>query len=198
MLWADKLFITTDDLSRIDSEALDVAGAERVVMDGPNGMTRGAYEELTDEFQKMMISFGGYLGSGDVTPNHLAAVLNVGLGNAVRQKALPSQVVVSGDVPGQWNHVKRWAVYYTLEFLYRDAFNRTVKDRYEGKMRYYKSERQRRIQPTVAARGVPVVIQPLQRPAAAYEPNSGTWGAANVSAVASPGAPSGSWDVAIT
>lgn len=198
MLWTDAIFITTDDLTRIDSEVPAVAESEGIVLTGSNGIIRGVYEEVTDELSKILITFGGYLGSGDLSPNHLAAVMNIGMGNAVRQKALPSQVVISGEVEGSWNHAKRWAVYWALELFYRDAYNRTVKDRYEGKMRYYKAERQRRVEPMLKGRGIPIVISPLARPAAAYEPDTGIWGPSNVVTSVAPGALGGDYQVVIT
>lgn len=198
MQWTDKVFVTVSDLLRIDSEVQLVATAEGITLTGNNGALFGAVEEAASELQKLVISFGGYLGSGDVTPNHLAAVLNVGLGNAIRQKATLSQVCVSGDVPGSSNWIKQWACFWALNCFYRDAFNRTVKDRYEGKMRYYKSELQRRITPTIYALGLPVVLRPLARPAATFERDSGTWDSTNVTAVAGAGTITGSRDVVIT
>lgn len=189
MLWTDSVFVTTADLQRIDSEVIKVASEERdeIVLTGRNGLMRGAVEEAAIELQKMVISFGGYLGSGDLSPNHIAAVMNIGMGNAVRQKCTLSQVCVSGDSEDSWNVIKQWVVFWTLHIIYRDAFNRTVKDRYEGKMRYYKSEIQRRVTQGISALGIPLVISPLSAPAAFFERESGSWGTDNVSLVAGPG-----------
>lgn len=187
MLWTDRLFVTVDDLTRIDSEVPSVAEAEGITLTGTRGLIRGGIEEASFELQKKIISFGGYLGSGDVTPNHLAAVLNVGLGNAVRQKATLSQIVVSGESEDSWNWVKQWACFWVLVNIYRDSFNRTVKDRYEGKMRYYQSELQRRITRTIDGLGVPIVLRPLAAPAAVFERDTGTWTSANVSKVVGSG-----------
>ncbi len=199
MLWTDSVFVGLDDLHRIDSEVSQVAEAEGITLTGNNGLLRGAVEEASNELQKIIVAFGGYLGSGDVSPNHLAAVLNVGLGNAVRQKALLNQVVIDGDTVGSWNWIKQWAVFWALQVFYRDAFNRTVKDRYEGKMRFYKSELSRRVTPSLFGLGIPVVIRPLARPAATFERDSGTWDSSNLSLVSGVGVLNGvDYDVAIT
>lgn len=146
----------------------------------------------------MSVAYGGYLSTGDVSPNHTSAVLNIGLGNAVRYKALPSQVVVSGQSMFTNNHVKQWAVAYTVMYLYRNASNRTVKDRYEAKMRFFKAELDRRLTRSITGLGLPLIIQPMAAPAALFERNTGTWGPANVTAVTQAGASGGTFDVAIT
>ncbi len=183
MLWTDSLFVTIDDLTRIDSEVVTVAKSENIVLDGDNGMIRGAVEEASQEIMKYVIAFGGYLNSGDLTANHLAAVLNVGIGNSVRQKIGLQQIVVSGEVPSQWNWLKQWVVQFTLRMFYRNAFSRVGGDRYKTKMDFYKEEAQKRVTPTLWALGVPIVIRPLSRPSASYERDTGTWDADNVTLV---------------
>ena len=199
MLWTDSVFVVQDDLLRIDSEVSTVATSENITLTGDNGLLRGAVEETANEMMKLVISFGGYLNAGDLTANHLAAVLNVGIGNSVRQKVGLQQVVVSGDVPGQWNWIKQWTVFWALKTFYRDAFGRVGNDRYRAKMDFYKDELQRRVTPNLWALGVPVVIRPLVRPAATFERNTGTWDSSNVSMVAGSGTTAAvSYDVAIS
>jgi hypothetical protein len=199
MLWTDGIFITQDDLSRLDSEVASVAQSENITLAGNNGLLRGAIEEVSNEMMKLVISFGGYLNSGDLSANHMAAVLNVGIGNSVRQKVALQQIIVSADVPGQWGWVTQWAVFWALKTFYRDAFSRLGGDRYKTKMDFYKDEIQRRIMPNMWALGVPVTLRPLSRPAAFFERASGTWTSSNVSLVAGSGTLSGvSCDVAIT
>jgi hypothetical protein len=187
MLWTDSIWITQDDLMRIDSEVVNVAAAEGVSLNGDNGLIRGAIEEASNELQKLIIAFGGYLNSGDLTANHLAAVLNVGIGNSIRQKALLTQVCVSGFTPTSWNHIKQWAVHWTLRVFYRNVFSRTVNDRYEKKMNFFKDELVRRVTPTLFGLGIPIVLQPLLAPASYFTRNSGTWDSSNVSLVAGAG-----------
>ena len=198
MLWTDSVFVAQDDLLRIDSEVSVVATSEGITLTGDNGLLRGAVEEAANEMMKLVISFGGYLNAGDLTANHLAAVLNVGVGNSVRQKIGLQQVVVSGDVPGQWNWIKQWTVFWALKTFYRDAFARLGGDRYKAKMDFYKEELQRRITPNLWALGIPMVIRPLVRPAAKFERNTGTWDASNVVPVTGAGTAITSFDVIIT
>lgn len=199
MIWTDKIFISSSDLFRIDSEVSKVSDAEGITLDGNNGTIRGAIEEASMELQKIMIAFGGYLNSGDLSANHLAAVLNVGIGNSVRQKAVLDQVCVSGDSAGSFNWVKQWAIFWTLRIFYRNAFQRTVKDRYENKMKFYASEIDRRIRPTLFALGIPLVLRPLFAPASFFTLNSGTWGPDNVSLVTNvAGTSTSDLDVAIS
>lgn len=199
MLWTDSVFISQDDLTRVDSEVAAVATSEGIMLTGDNGLLRGAVEEAANEMMKLVISFGGYLNAGDLTANHLAAVLNVGIGNSVRQKIGSQQIVVSGDVPGQWNWIKQWTVFWALKTFYRNAFARVSGDRYEKKMIFYKEELQRRIMPNLWALGVPMVIRPLVRPAATFERSTGTWDSSNVSMVSGSGTTAAvSYDVAIT
>ena len=217
MIWTDGLFISVNDLQRVDSEVQQVATAEKINLIGNFGIIRGGIEAAGQEMTKMMVAFGGYLSSGDISPNHTSAVLNIGLGNSVRSKALLSQIVVSGLSSFSWNHVKEWVVHWVLQTFYRDAFNRTVKDRYEAKMRYYKSEIDRRLRPSIMGLGIPMIIQPLAAPAALFERSPvdylgslnspygnnawttpGTFGNANLSSVNSVGTSGGSFTVVVT
>lgn len=198
MLWTDATFITVADLTRLDSEVSEVASSNEITLTGDDGIIRGTIEESSIELQKLITVFGGYMSSGDLSSNHLAAVLNIGGGNSIRQKALLQQVVVSGDSPNSWNHVKQWAVFWCLQLIYRNAFNRTVKDRYEGKMRYYASELRRRVTPSLHGLGIPVVIRPLSAPGAKFERNAGVWDSDNVSQVSGSGTASGALSVAVT
>lgn len=187
MLWTDKIFVTVDDLLRIDSEAQKVADAEEITLEGDNGQIRAGVEEASNEIQKLIVAFGGYLNSGDLTANHIAAVLNVGIGNSVRMKAGLNQICVSGDTSTSWNWIKQWTVLWSLRVFYRNAFARTVNDRYEKKMNIYKDELIRRVQPTLFALGAPIVLRPLYAPAAYFTRNSGSWDATNVTLTAGAG-----------
>jgi hypothetical protein len=187
MLWTDSIFISTDDLMRIDSQVVAVAAAEGITLTGENGLIRAGIEECSMELQKYIVAFGGYLNSGDLTSNHVAAVLNVGIGNSVRQKATLDQVCVSGDTWSAFNWIKAWAIAWVLRIFYRSAYARTVDDRYEKKMALYKDEIIRRHTPNIYGLGVPIVLYPLYRPGSTFTVNAGTWGSSNVSLVAGAG-----------
>jgi hypothetical protein len=198
MLWTDSIFLQPSDLTRIDGEALGVAGTERIILPGPNGLLRAAQEEAAMEINKYVVAFGGYLNSGDLSSNHLAAVLNVGIGNSVRQKALLVQVSVTDGVQGSWSWIYQFGVYWALKALYRNAFSRTVLDRYKQKLDYFTEELDDRVRGNIKSLGIPIVLQPLSAPGAFFEANSGTWGDANVSLVTGSGTAVTPFDVAIT
>lgn len=199
MLWTDGLFVTTADLRRLDSQVAEVAEAEQISLTDPYyGSVRGAIEEAGRDLQNQLVMFGGYIGNGSVSANHLSAVMNVKQGSNSRSKAVLSQVVVSGETEYSWNIVKEWAVFSTLSFFYRDCFGRTVKDRYESKMRYYRSELSRRILPRMRGSGIPLVTSPLPRPGALFERDAGTWDNSNLSQTAGSGTIQGTRDVVVT
>lgn len=198
MLWTDGYFLSTDDLKRVDSEVVDVANAEQITLGGNYGSIRGAIEETTNELMKLMVSYGGSLfASSGVSQSHIAAVNYTGMTSRIRFKALPAQVVVSGVDEYNSNNAKLWAVHWALYFIYRDAYNRTVKDRYESKMRYFKTELQRRLTPSLYL-GIPIILNPLARPGALFEREVGTWSDANATTHFQTGCVGGTFDVAIT
>ncbi len=187
MLLTDSVFVTVADLQRLDSEVETVATAEQITLSGENGLLRGSIEEFSTDLQKIIVSFGNYIGTGEASANHMQAVLNVGANSRVRQKCSLSQVVVSGDAVGQWNHIKEWAVYRALQSFYADAFNRTVRDRYEGKMQFYKNAILRGKANNAFSLGLPLVLRPLACPAALFERDSGVWDEDNVGNVSGSG-----------
>lgn len=200
MLFTDSVFITQEDLTRLDAEVIAVAESEGIILNGYNGVLRSAVEETSNELQKMIISFGGYLNAGDMTANHVAAVMNVGIGNSVRMKVGMQQIVVSGDVPYQWTHLKQWCVFFCLKTFYRNVFARKIEDRYKAKMEFFDLDMNRRVLPNLWALGIPIVLRPLVRPAATFEIKSGTWDDTNVSLASGFGTldTNTSLDVAIT
>ena len=127
--------------------------------------------------------------------------MNVGLPAVNRQRVLINQVVVS-HYSGQdvlWSPLKTWCAYYTLGLFFRDAANRTLKDRYKEKQqRYQKDARSIYFEP-LKSQGLPITRQPLPCPGAIYEPAvTGTFGANNVTLVTGSGTSTDDWDVAVT
>jgi len=184
MLWTDRIFITEQDLLRMDAEVASVSTSEDITLTGRNGNIRTAIEETALELMKNITVFGGIFGTGDVSSNHTAAVMNIGLGNPARLKASLQQVVVSGENFDSANWIKLWALHHALRIFYRGAMNRTTRDRYEDKMRFYASEITRRIEPTLFGLGLPLVLRPLSAPTAFFERNAGSFGATNLTNVA--------------
>lgn len=192
------MFISTSDLARLDSEVSSVATAEGITLTGDFGILRTAVEESAHELTKLMISFGGYLMSGDLSSNHIAAVLFTGSSSSVRQKASLQQIVVSGDVVNQWSPIKQWAVFWALKTFYRNAASRVGGDRYSKKSEYYQSELANRITPGLYSLGLPMVARPLSRPGATFERSSGSWGSDNVSFISGSGTSTAALEVGIT
>lgn len=201
MLWNDADFVTGPDLISIDSEVLQVASAEGILLDDPNtgnGCLHRAIEEAGDRIMKYMQVFGGYLNSGSVSANHYAAVMNLGTPSVNRSKILRGQIVVSEQNPYMWGTMKRWVAYWALHVFFRDAANRTTSDRYREKEQRYLREANTIHWDALRGAGVPVVRCPLPCPGAAWEANAGRFTDASVSQVAGSGTVAGSYDVVVT
>lgn len=204
MLWTDGELATVDDLSVIDPDVPGVASAENIVVDGENGVLRRTYEQCTAQLMLLMQRFGGYLNSGLVSANHLAAVFNVGGPGVNRTRVLPCQIVAYDPAMPL---MKTWFVYAALQRFYHAAFSRTtMNDRYEKKMRQFETDVNFVHWPMLKQIGVPIVYRPLPRPAATLERSfgttrlgTGTWSNSNLSAVAAAGVTTGGdVDVVVT
>jgi hypothetical protein len=204
MLWTDAYFINTADLTSVDPEVSDVASAnqEVIVIDGATGIVQRAIESAGQELIAQMQRFGGYLSSGLVSANHLAAVFNVGGPGVNRTRVLLSQIVAYDPY---FPLVKTWMTYKTLEKFYHAAFSRTLNDRYEKKMRQYSLDVRMEHWPNLKNIGLPVVYRPMPAPGAVNERipgltllQSALWSASNVSQAVRAGTTGGVFDVAVT
>lgn len=195
MLWTDARFVTTADLLTVDPEVLDVATAENIVIDGTSGIAQRTIEIGQQQLLAQMQRFGGYLSSGLVSANHLAAVFNVGGPGVNRTRILMSQVVA-------WDQftpvVKTWMLYKTLEKFFHAAFSRTLNDRYAAKMKQYAADERFEHWPNLKNIGLPIVYRYMNTPGAVNERHAGTWGSSNVTYSAVGGALGGTFDVAVT
>lgn len=216
MLWTDAQFICVDDLATIDSEIPTIAGDENVVLTGANGFIRRHIDECEQVLLQKLQVFGGWVGSSTLSANHIQAVLNIGGGAAAsRVKVLMDQVVVSDRIPMKWSHLQRWVIYHTVTAFYRNVYSRVAsKDRYKSKLTEFTRELQRTQTLTLDDLGLPVIYQPLSRPAATYSVtaigslfgdtdtgsviDTGTWGEPNITKVAGTSAFVGQVDVVIT
>lgn len=195
MLWTDGDFVTAADLATLDQEVQAVATAENI--DITNSIRR-ATEEAGETITRHMREWGwSWLGDGSVSPNHYAAVANIGRNaQGTRARVLLNQIPVTG-LAG-WSAVQRWAAYWSLYVFFRDAAQRSVSDRYAQKSMVYQAETHGRMWHTVRDLGLPVVRTPLACPGAKYDINPGTWDQSNVTLVNGSGTLTGAWDVAIT
>jgi len=203
MLWTDTYIVTTADLLTIDPEVGDVATAESITVDGSTGIVQRTYEAASQQLLAQMQRFGGYLSSGLVSANHLAAVFNVGGPGVNRTRVLLGQIIAFDPYNPL---VKTWLCYRTLEKFFHAAFSRTMQDRYEKKMKQYATDVRNEFWPNVKNAGLPVVYRPMPCPGAVNERvpggfsqlQSGTWSAANVTTAAKAGTTGGTFDVAVT
>jgi hypothetical protein len=202
MLWTDSSVVTTADLASVDPEISSVATAEGIVIDGQSGIVQRTYESASQQILAQMQRFGGYLSSGLVSANHLAAVFNVG-GPGVNRTRIQLGQIVAYDP--YFPIVQTWFTYKVLRQFYHAAFSRTLTDRYEKKMNQYDKNIRLEHWPNLKNVGLPIVYRPMCAPGAINErvpgttrTQSGTWSASNVSTAVLLGTTGGSFDVAVT
>jgi hypothetical protein len=202
MLWTDSSVVTTADLASIDPEVASVAAAENIVIDGASGIVQRTYETASQQILSQMQRFGGYLSSGLVSANHLAAVFNVGGPGVNRTRILLGQIVAYDPY---FPIVKTWFTYKVLRQFYHAAFSRTLTDRYEKKMMQYDQDLRLEHWPNLKNVGLPMVYRPMCAPGAINErvpgttrTQAGTWSTSNVSTASLVGTTGGSFDVAVT
>jgi len=198
MLWNDAVFVSTSDMQVIDGEVSDVAAAQSITVDGTNGLCAETISECMSEIMARMQRFGGYLSSGLITANHLAAVFNVGGPGVNRTRITPGQIVVRQVGIPAVDSLRRWVVYRCLYNFFRDAASRTTDERFRVKRDDYWKDAKRRYLPLMRSNGLPIVYRPFPCPGALFERNAGTWGSSNVTTASHIGASGGSFDVAIT
>lgn len=198
MLWNDSIFVSTSDMQVIDPEVSDVATAESITVDGTTGLCAETISECMSEVMSHMQRFGGYLTSGLVSANHLAAVFNVGGPGVNRTRITPNQIVVKQVGIPAVDSLRRWVVYRCLYNFFRAAASRTTDERFRVKRDDYWKDAKRRYSPLMRSNGLPIVYRPFPCPGAVLERNAGTWGNSNVIAVSHAGPAGGSFDVAIT
>lgn len=197
MLWTDDYAITIDDLNAIDPEVGDVASSQGITMTGANGVIDKSLQEASAEILANMQRFGGYLTSGFVSANHLAAVHNVGGPSANRTRVLTNQIVVQwGNLPPVFA-LKNWLIYRCLVNFFRMASNRVQvpRERFQEKRDEYDKEIRYKYWPTVQGVGLPMVYRPLMAPGALFEIEPGSW---SVGTSVKAGTTGGQFDVAIT
>ncbi len=195
MLWTDNRFVTNIDMMDVDPEVDDVATQNSIVINGAAGTVQKTIEECGILMLAQMQRFGGFLSSGMVSANHLAAVFNTGGPGVNRTRILLNQIVAFDPMIPV---VKQWVLYKCLERFYRAAVNRTLEDRYRSKMDMYIREIRQVYWPNVKNVGLPMVYRPMPAPASTLLRNPGTWTTSNVSSVTQAGPAGGAFDIAVT
>jgi len=193
MLYTDRDFITSDDLLILDAEAVEVADAHGISVDGT---IHHAIEECAHDLLSRQQSFTGYLSGLGIGAGHLAAVFQ-GISSSVSRPYIRlSNIVVSSGYPQLSSPIQHWTEFYALYMLYRAAYMRKQNDRYESKMLLYKDEA-KTAWATIQDQGLSVVLQPFPCPGATNETNAGTWDHSNVSVVTAT-ASGGVFDAAVS
>src|SRR5438309_7993582 len=109
-----------------------------------------------------------------------------------------SQLCMNPRMPNTWSPVKSWLTHYVASEVYQAAWNTKLKDeKYETKALVYKADAEKYFR-QVRSTGLPMLWNPIIAPAAAYEANTGTWGASNLGSSSRSGAAGGTFTVAIT
>lgn len=196
MLWTDGPFVAKSDLLAVDPEVVDVAALSAEPVDGsPNSIIQMAISECGIQLMVQMQRFGGFYTSGQVSTNHMQAVLNGTGGSAINRSRTPLGQIVVDDI--RVPALKTWVVYNALQFAFRAASSRTAKDRYKDKVTQYRKDIDQKHWPRLQSIGLPCVSNPLPCPGATLE-RSGTWGVPDVSTVSAPGATGGTFFITIT
>lgn len=197
MLLSDQLVVSQASISAVDSQASTIASAEGIALAGTYGIFQRATDECIEHLLSQAQSFSTYYGDGSASAAHNAAVSNVGGSRNTRARTSPFQIAFSSDTGGQWSTLQLWATMVSLRLLYRSALNNNLIDHYAKKVDFLDEEIKKLYWPQLRNKGIPILFQPLPRPAAVRNLNPGTWSASNLSASAGSGS-AGTWDVQIT
>lgn len=194
-LLTDSDFLTVEMLEALEPEVREVAESSSIAIDGENSIIRSAWDECSDQLLEHMDSFGGYINLAGAP--QMGTMGSYGLGVS-RPRVFLSQIVATeSEYANRVPVLQRWMLYRALQLLYRTASQRTVHDRYQAKADEYAAETKTRWR-SLWVKGLPIVIQPLAAPGAIHEFDSGSWSAANVSAVASGSSSAETYEIAIT
>jgi hypothetical protein len=203
-LLTDHYIATSADIRQIDPEAVDAAAGEQfpLTVEGDNGVCETATTMVMERLSSMMqtMSAGGVGGSGNISSHHLAAVFNTGsYGASSTPRLHPAQILTHSElVEHTWGSVKMWGVYFAIQTLYEQLSVRRLseQDRYGQKAKRFQAKAEELFN-QLMVNGVPYVIVPFPCPGAVLLPNTGRWGAANVTMQDLPGAAGGTFRVAV-
>lgn len=193
MLWVDDQFVTTDDLTALDSEVPSTAAVSNLTLTGDQGILQRGKEDA----QAILARF---MSLSDLSPKDLL----------LRDVNIPSwtlglphnyagfaQLCVTGDSASNWSSLKRWVAAKTLLRFYRAAANKNA-DRYEDRWVSLHEAIQSDYWPNFKRRGLPLVFNPLPAPGAIME-RAGTFDAGNLSSTPNAaGTVAGDYDFAVT
>jgi len=155
-LWIDRDWVSSADLTAIDSEVPKIMSANGIDADGEGGIIREAFYACSNWLVTRFPS-SDWLASDPVA--------NIGCTVANRFKL---EQVVMADSPVR-TPLRDWLLKSTLSAFYRSALRRTLNDRFQAKLDIAVVEEAKALI-AVQQAGVPVVLSPLPCPVAIHAP----------------------------
>ena len=171
-LLTDNIQVTLADLRTLEPELPGIAEENEIIVEGPLGIIRDAWEQCADQ---LVARCTGYGGKPDIQ------LFNI----------------VATDPLRKLSSLQRWMAYQTLVLFFRAATARIVNDRYSRKLELHETALAQ-AWAKLRATGLQTIAAPLPCPAAAFLRGSGEWGESDLAAVGGGAVQATSYDVAIT
>lgn len=199
MLFTDREFITVSDLQGFEPEITTKVLTPAIPVTGDNNILQRSISDCAVRLMASCQQFESYPSNGDglVSPNHLAGVFSNVYGTRNVPRVRLNQICLNSATPGLTSALKLWVCNYTLEQIFKAAWNRKVRhDKYEMEDKWQEKQKEYAVYARTSfsrlrAEGLPVVWRPLSAPAAAYDWQPGTWGDANLAATSGAGTEAG-------
>jgi hypothetical protein len=171
-LLTDNVQVTLADLRTLEPEIAQIGEESEVVIDGPLGIIRDAWDQCADHLVARCTGYGG--------------LPDLDLAN-----------IVATDTLAKLSSLQRWMAYQALVLFFRAATARIVNDRYQRKMELHEAALGQ-AWARLRATGLQTILNPLPCPASAFLRGSGNWDESDISDVAGGAAQAASYDIAIT
>lgn len=195
MLWIDKQWITQASLEAIEPGVAQATSDSTAV--NPTVLIPDTLDELAQEIQEHLYSFGGVIDVDGLGDAHMAAVMNTGGGSGRRHIPLDHVVVDDPDRGIPNSSLRKWTEARCFVAIYDAAAKRIEDSRWTEKAdewRVTAGDRWR-----VARRGIPIVQSPLPAPGAWRLKDTGSFGATDITTSSAGGSwPAGTYYAAIT
>jgi hypothetical protein len=165
MLFDDSEVLSADELKLFDAQALAIAQAEGVTLDGEAGLIR----RVVDECGAFLLARANSTGTWPSGRSSWLGIANVTCGFEL------NQIVVGGGGQMLWSPLRSWIAQRILAAFYQTVQNSSKGEQYRTKAQWFSDEAKNRCWPVVEQSGLPCVRRPLGRPGAARTANSGDW-----------------------
>jgi hypothetical protein len=171
-LLTDNVQVTLADLRTLEPEVAQMSEESEIVLDGPLGIIRDAWDQCADQLVARSTGYGG--------------MPDLDLAN-----------IVATDPLAKLSSLQRWIAYQALVLFFRAATARTINDRYQRKLDLYETALAQAWS-RLRATGLLTILNPLPCPAAAMLRGSGNWDDADITDVAGGSGQATTYDLAIT